>query len=113
MGLISGIRDLLGRAKGLVSTIDSRDDSLDDEDYADMVAQTEIHDVVEASKVDIYNDYGLPMLWEAEADACKTCVENAESGVLAAGNTWPSGDEAPPAHPRCRCSLTYADEVLS
>lgn len=33
------------------------------------------------------------------------CQENADAGVVPLGQAYPSGDEAPPAHPNCRCTL--------
>ncbi|HLW72167.1 MAG TPA: hypothetical protein VKS22_16275 [Candidatus Binataceae bacterium] len=33
------------------------------------------------------------------------CDDNAEAGAIAIGEAFPSGDEAPPAHPNCICAL--------
>lgn len=33
------------------------------------------------------------------------CQLNADAGIIPLGEIYPSGDEAPPAHPNCRCTL--------
>ena len=33
------------------------------------------------------------------------CVENAEAGTIGIDENFPSGDEAPPYHPNCFCTL--------
>ena len=100
------------RIAGIVQGVSQQQDepSMDNGDYADMVAATETQNAVQRGVLDIYNEYGLPVVWIAENGACPTCQTNAESGVQAAGNTFPSGDDAPPAHPNCRCQLASADE---
>lgn len=39
------------------------------------------------------------------------CVENEAAGVIRLGDTFPSGDDAPPAHPRCRCTIVPEFEM--
>lgn len=36
---------------------------------------------------------------------CPRCITNAAAGPVPIGQAYPSGDTAPPIHPRCRCSL--------
>lgn len=36
---------------------------------------------------------------------CPRCITNAAAGPVPLGQAYPSGDTAPPIHPRCRCSL--------
>jgi HK97 family phage portal protein len=44
--------------------------------------------------------------WVTDNDPCKTCMDNAQAGVVKLGRAFPSGHNAPPAHPNCRCSLS-------
>lgn len=37
------------------------------------------------------------------------CDENHEAGAIEIGKAFPSGDPAPPAHPRCMCSASIAE----
>jgi hypothetical protein len=37
--------------------------------------------------------------------ACPDCEDNALAGPQAKGETWPTGQLHPPAHPGCRCAL--------
>ena len=38
-------------------------------------------------------------------DACDECVANAEQGAIGLEDEFLSGDDAPPAHPNCRCDV--------
>lgn len=43
--------------------------------------------------------------WLAEADACPICDDNANDGWIPMDENFSSGDDAPLAHPLCRCAL--------
>jgi hypothetical protein len=45
--------------------------------------------------------------WVTEADnrVCPICDANSAAGPVKLGDPFPSGDPAPPAHPRCRCAV--------
>jgi hypothetical protein len=45
--------------------------------------------------------------WSVAPDACEVCLGNAAQGVIALDDVFDSGDESPPAHPNCSCSLDY------
>lgn len=45
--------------------------------------------------------------WELGEEACELCEANAAQGQVGLDGVFQSGDEAPPAHPNCRCSLGY------
>lgn len=116
LGPLSGLSNLLGRVRDVVTSIttftvssgsDETTQSMDD--YAEMLSETEIQATVQQGQLDIYNQYGLPVQWVTEPGACPVCNDNADYGIIAAGNSFPSGDDAPPAHPRCRCHLATAD----
>lgn len=47
--------------------------------------------------------------WMAGGDnPCEDCLENEGAGSIAVDNTFPSGDDAPTAHPNCKCTLGYS-----
>ena len=43
--------------------------------------------------------------WLILDDACDDCQENEAAGAIDLDEQFPSGDDAPPAHPNCRCVL--------
>ncbi len=77
--------------------------------YAVMVAETEIHAAVESAVLDELRAQGVTKIaWVTDGDPCEVCVKNAAASPLPIDAKWPSGDTAPPAHPRCRCTVTPA-----
>lgn len=52
-------------------------------------------------------DTGLHVLkvWYPDAEACEICLENADAGPIPLEDQFPSGDDAPLAHPNCECTL--------
>lgn len=73
----------------------------------DLVAETEIVGAVESAVLDTLKDAKVSqVIWVANPDACPVCLENEEQGPIKAGETFASGNSAPPAHPRCRCNLS-------
>jgi len=45
--------------------------------------------------------------WDCEDDACEDCQANSEMGAIDSEAPFDSGDFEPPAHPNCRCSVSY------
>lgn len=43
--------------------------------------------------------------WYADAEACDECLDNMDDGPIDLDDTFSSGDDEPPAHPNCECSL--------
>lgn len=50
--------------------------------------------------------------WNTNGATDEICPDNADASPLAIDDTFPSGDDAPPAHPNCNCSmrLLYSNE---
>lgn len=50
-------------------------------------------------------------IWEISSDPCEICADN-DIGEIPFDDTFPSGDDEPPAHPNCRCdrSLVHSYE---
>lgn len=75
---------------------------------AETVASVEIPSAIEQEVLDAMQDQGfLHIAWIVQPDdrVCKTCRTNADQGAIPIGTAFASGDNYPPAHPRCRCSL--------
>ena len=43
--------------------------------------------------------------WLPDAEACPICLENSDAGPIDLDEEFPSGDDAPTAHPNCECVL--------
>lgn len=82
---------------------------LDDPRWADLVAVTETNRAVSAGSLQTYQINDVPgKTWLVAADPCELCQENADAGFVAVDDSFPSGDDAPPAHPMCRCAVSPA-----
>lgn len=78
-------------------------------DYSDMVATTEITTAVEETVLDAaIARADTKKSWNAESNACVTCLANADASPIPINAAFPDGSSAPPGHPRCRCSLSTA-----
>lgn len=77
---------------------------------AEMIANTEVNRAMSLATMDTYEANGIGGVeWLAEDNACEACGANADAGVIALGDEFPSGDTSPPAHPRCRCAISPAE----
>jgi phosphohistidine phosphatase len=84
------------------------------ETYADfnatraaMIAQTEMNAAYNAGRKQLGVDLGFnEKAWEPDGTACEAiCVPNVLDGWIDMDEDFDSGDDAPPAHPNCDCSL--------
>jgi SPP1 gp7 family putative phage head morphogenesis protein len=85
----------------------SLQDVLDDPSWAELVASTEMTRAVSASTLLQYGQQGVTRsVWITAEDqnVCPICLDN-ENDSEPLGQSFPSGDSQPPAHPRCRCAL--------
>ena len=78
---------------------------------AAVIAATEVSRANSMAAQESYQaaaDAGVPVKkrWLAEADCCDVCSANQAAGAIDLDDTFPSGDDTPPGHPNCRCSLT-------
>ena len=81
------------------------------DERAALIANTEIANANSAGALDGYRaarDSGVDVLkeWLTDDDPCFVCQENADAGPIALDDTFPSGDDAPSAHPRCLCAIS-------
>lgn len=58
--------------------------------------------------LDRAKDMGINVkkVWLAAPDSCDECLDNEDDGALDLDDDFSTGDDAPPAHPNCRCSLS-------
>ncbi|MCB4802661.1 hypothetical protein QO001_002213 [Methylobacterium brachiatum] len=78
------------------------------EDRAARIAEYEVASANGAASVEGYRgaaEAGVSVrkAWWAEEGCCAVCQANADAGAIDLDEDFPSGDEASPAHPSCRC----------
>src|SRR4029077_16467442 len=84
---------------------------LSDKNWAHLVALTETTRAVSAATLDRYARNGVDgKEWMTALDqrVCAICSGNEDVGAIPLSQGFPSGDDAPPAHPLCRCSISPA-----
>lgn len=81
------------------------DSVIDDPQHALVIAQTEMSRAVSVATRDSYETAGIDQVEWLVAEGCDVCQENADAGPINIGDTFPSGDSEPPAHPNCMCAL--------
>lgn len=85
------------------------DDAIDTR--ADVIAVNQISDAFHTGMVDIADkfsaDTGIAVkkVWVVDVDPCEICQGNADQGAIPDDEDFESGDDSPPAHPWCRCSI--------
>ena len=79
---------------------------------ADLVAKTEITRTNSDAALSAYRDardagVRLKKRWLVAAqDVCDDCTKNAKQGAIELDAQFQSGDDGPPNHPNCRCSVS-------
>lgn len=68
------------------------------------IAVTEQRRAVSAATMERFTTQGMTQMTWHTVDPCPTCAENSGQ-TRTIGASFPSGHEAPPAHPYCRCGL--------
>ena len=73
---------------------------------AKMIAHTELNDAFGQSVLHFGREAGATTkTWETDLTPCVVCIANALQGSIDLDEDFESGDDAPPAHPSCMCSL--------
>lgn len=75
---------------------------------AGMIAQTEMNAAYNAGRKQLGLDMGFnEKAWDPDGTACEEiCVPNVLDGWIAMDDMFESGDDQPPGHPNCDCSLS-------
>lgn len=82
------------------------------EDRAKIIAHTEIRGAnvqgsLEGAREAEAAGVGLKKEWLLGQKPCPICIANHAQGPIALNRTFRSGDDGPPAHPSCYCSITW------
>ena len=73
---------------------------------AGMIAQTEMNAAYNAGRKQLGIDAGMnEKSWNPDGIACPNCMGNVAEGWIGMDEPFATGDDAPPAHPNCDCSL--------
>lgn len=80
------------------------------DDRAQLIAATEITSANSEGALVGYQEakaegVNVKKSWLVLEDGCDICQENADAGPIDLDDSFPSGDDAPGAHPKCRCVL--------
>lgn len=87
---------------------------IDDPQQALIIAQTETSRAMSVASRNAYEDAQVEMVEWLVAEGCEECQDNADASPIGIGDTFPSGDSEPPAHPNCMCALApYFDPNAS
>lgn len=82
------------------------DQLLDDPARSMVIAQTEMSRAVCVASMEIYGELGVEYVEWLVAEGCDDCQENADASPIPFGESFPSGDTEPPAHPNCMCDIS-------
>lgn len=86
---------------------------IDDPQQALVIAQTEMSRAMSVAARDSYEKANIEQVEWLVAEGCDDCQENADASPIGIGDTFPSGDSEPPAHPNCMCALApYFDDSV-
>lgn len=78
-------------------------------DRAKMIATTEMNNAISTATLEKLANMNVQYKrWIAVDDPCDICSENEADGAIPVDETFSSGDDAPPAHPNCRCAVVGA-----
>lgn len=81
------------------------DTIINDPEAAMVIARTEMARATSVATRDSYENAGVEQVEWLVADGCDICQDNADASPIGIGDTFPSGDSEPPAHPNCECAL--------
>lgn len=105
--IANGLEDNIGRDE-IAELI--QESTAFSEERSQLIADTE---VARANQMGVLNGYmagreigvKVKKQWWADENPCEDCVANADEGPIDLDDLFPSGDDAPPAHPNCECAI--------
>lgn len=105
----SGLKAGLTEAE-IADNIEALNANVFSEERAELIARYEVGTANSGGALESFKaakELGIPVkkAWLADDQACEVCQENQEAGAIELDETFPSGDDAPLAHPNCECSL--------
>lgn len=74
---------------------------------AEMIARTEVIRANNQGHLEAFRSSGVVKQkeWSCAPDACDECQANEDQGPIDLDDAFESGDDAPPGHPNCRCTI--------
>lgn len=110
------VRDLVTEAEERGWSVDQLSERLLDayafsEDRAAMIATTELAMADVSGNMIAYRESGVVAgkRWilanQGDDKCCDVCESAAADGVIGLGDSFSTGDDAPPGHPNCRCDV--------
>jgi hypothetical protein len=78
----------------------------------DTTSSTEVDRIIAQAALNAYMNAGVEWVaWQTSGDpnVCQICEANSIADAVRLNEVFPSGDSAPPIHPRCDCQLVPAD----
>ena len=77
------------------------------DDRAELIGRTEIARASSEGNMIGWRASGVveKKEWVPDVGACEICQENADDGEIELNEMFSSGDDSPPAHPRCECAV--------
>ncbi len=76
---------------------------------AGMIAQTEVNSAYNHGLLEMGRNLGMDeKAWDPDGEACEEiCMPNVDQGYIGIDDAFDSGDDGPPGHPNCDCSLRF------
>lgn len=81
------------------------DKIINDPQHALTIALTEMNRAMSIASRDAYEKAQVEQVEWLVAEGCEDCQDNADASPIGIGDTFPTGDAEPPAHPNCMCAL--------
>lgn len=100
----------LSQGLGAQETANNLSSVVDNPARAMVIARTETARAVCDSNVANYTESGITQMQWVGADPCKLCQLN-DGVIINIGETFPTDDEYPPAHPNCVCDVSPIGNV--
>jgi SPP1 gp7 family putative phage head morphogenesis protein len=106
--LASAVADAVARGDSVDQLAQVLQGVLDDSRWAELVATTEMNRAMTAASLASYADAGIEgKSWLTSSDdmVCDPCNDNEAAGPIPLDAPFPTGDDGPPQHGRCRCCV--------
>ena len=106
----SVLAESLSQGFGAEQTANMISGVLDNPARAMVTARTETARALVQANIDQYKAENVSLLEWLGGDACTEICEQNVGVIVAIGDTFPSGDDYPPAHPNCVCDVSPVTE---
>ena len=108
--LKTAVADAYGAGGGYSDIIDAIKGTFDgfSDTRADSIAMTELNDAFNQGTLQMGRENGAEeKAWDPDGEACEEiCMPNVDDGWIDIDDDFSSGDDAPPGHTNCDCSIS-------